>query len=127
MFDRFRIFGLCGGFVLFLSVLIAEAASAKLVSCSFVNYRSRLVVSVHMSLPGEGNWGSDILKSSVVDNGDAYTFSYEDDFYSYARYVDVKMVCWDGGDLIFRNLDLKGLWRITLFWKEGSTYSLQRN
>ncbi|MBQ3447784.1 MAG: hypothetical protein IJG37_09100 [Synergistaceae bacterium] len=126
MTRRFKISGLCA-LAFILSMIAAESASAKLISCEFYNYSNRLVVSMYMSLPGEGKWGHDILTSSVVGNGEHYTFSYEDDFYSYARFVDIKMVCWDGGDLIFRNLDLKGLWRLSLFRKDSTTFSLQRN
>ena len=82
-----------------------------------------------MSLPGKEEWGRDILTSSVVDNGDSYTFSYEDDFDNYARFVDIKMVCWDkAGDIIFRNIDLQGMWRMSIFWNSSSSnYSLQKN
>ena len=129
MFRRLKVSGLCMGLALLLAVLVAESASAKLLSCQFYNYTSRLVVSMHMSLPGKEDWGRDMLMSSVVDNGESYTFSYEDDFDNYARFVDIKMVCWDNdGDIIFRNIDLLGMWRMSMFWNSSSSnYSLQKN
>ena len=129
MFRRLKVSGLCMGLALLLAVLVAESASAKLLSCQFYNYTSRLVVSMHMSLPGKEDWGRDMLTSSVVDNGESYTFSYEDDFDNYARFVDIKMVCWDNdGDIIFRNIDLLGMWRMSMFWNSSSSnYSLQKN
>ena len=129
MFRRLNVPGLCMGLAVLFAVLAAESASAKLVSCQFYNYTSRLVVSMHMSLPGKEDWGRDMLTSSVVDNGESYTFSYEDDFDNYARFVDIKMVCWDkAGDIIFRNIDLQGMWRMSIFWNSSSSnYSLQKN
>ena len=122
-----KLSSLCLMSVIILSLFAAGTASAKSVRGSFVNHSGMIVKYLYMSSHGDNEWGRDLLGSTVLGNGESGSFSYNNNFKRYARYCDVKIVFANDKYLTFWNIDLRGLWRLTLYWKHGSTYSLQRN
>ena len=122
-----KLLSLCLVLVVILVMSAAGTASAKSVRASFVNHSGLIVKYLYMSSHGDNSWGRDLLGSTVLGAGESGSFSYNNNFNRYARYCDVKVVFADDDYLTFWNIDLKGLWRLTLYRKYGSTYSLQRN
>ena len=110
-----------------LSMFTIGTASAKSVRCSFENHSGTVVKYLYMSPHSYDNWGEDLLGNTVLWNGESGSFRYNNNFRVYARYYDIKVVFANGDYVTFWNIDFKGLWRLTFFWKNGSTYSIKRN
>ena len=126
--NLFRLFILCLVSAAALSLYGADPASAKSVRASFVNHSGHVIKYLYMSSHGDNSWGNDLLgSSSVLGNGESTTFTYNNNFNRYIRYCDIKVIFGNDDYVTFWNVDLKGLWRITLFWNYGSTYTIQRN
>ena len=122
---KFRLFNLCvlcflSFFV--ISTLEANVAWAKRVSYSFVNYSGYTIKNLYITGSSYGKWGTDLLGSSVLSNGNSVSLRYDNS----VRYFDVKVVWMDGSDTTWSRVDYRGVWRKTLY-REGSTFYLQSN
>ena len=109
--------------VMILSVLGADVASAKWRNYSFVNYSGRTIKRLYITGSSSGNWGKDILGSSVLSNGDSVNLRYNDS----VRYFDIKIVFMDDDYLTYWKYDYRSVWRVTLFRKDYDTYSVRSN
>lgn len=122
-FKLFNAFLSCLLSVLILSTIGADSAFARWIDYSFVNYSGRIIKYLYITATGYDSWGSDILGSSVLGNGDRVGLRYNDDY----RYYDVKVVFSDGSDVVFGGHDYRSLWRLTIFHKGGNTYTISSN
>ena len=109
--------------ILVLSVLGADVASARWRNYSFVNYSGRTIKRLYITGSSSGNWGDDILGSSVLSNGDSVSLRYNDS----VRYFDIKVVFMDDDYLTYWRYDYRSVWRVTLFRKDYDTYSVRSN
>lgn len=108
--------------LLIISTLGATSASAKWVNYNFYNYSGRTIKNLYITSSKYGNWGSDLLKSSVLSNGGSVGLRYD----NRVRYFDVKVVWMDGSSVTWSSYDYRSVWRITLY-RKGSTYYIKGN
>ena len=88
-----------------------------------MNYSGRTIKKLYITGSSSGDWGKDILGSSVLSNGDSVNLRYNDS----VRYFDIKIVFMDDDYLTYWKYDYRSVWRVTLFRKDYDTYSVRSN
>lgn len=122
---NFKLRSVCGVLLLaaiILSTFGAGTASARRRNFSFVNYSGRIVSYLYITQSAYRKWGHDLIGSTVLANGDSCGCWYDDRI----RYFDVRVVFSDGSDAVFMRHSFRGLWRLTLFNRNG-TYTIRSN
>ena len=121
-----KIFSACVSCILSLLILSAYGADSAFASWknySFVNYTGRTIRNLYITATGYNKWGSDLLGNSVLGNGDSVSLRYNNDY----RYYDIKVIFSGGDEIVFEKCDYKAVWRMTIFHRYGSTYTVRRN
>lgn len=113
---------LCLASILILSDFGSDSAHAKMKEYSFVNYSERAIRSLYITPSSYDKWGKDLLKGTVLKNGDSYTIRYSDTI----RYFDIKVVWTDGSNVTWTEYDYSSIWRLTLF-RNVFQYYLRKN
>ena len=120
---QFKLSIICSLSIMFLFALGAKQASAKWVNYSFVNHSGLTIKNLYITSSGYGNWGKDLLGSSVLHNGNRVNLRYNNN----SRYFDVKVVFMNNDYVTFMRSNYGYAKRITLYRSGYNKCALEKN
>ena len=107
----------------FLVALPQSSVSAtQWIDYRFVNHTGYTIKELYITRTGYNNWGTDLLGSSVLSNGESKGLRYNTDW----RYWDVKIVFMNNEVITWSHVDYSGTWRKTVY-RDGSRYMISNN